>query len=137
MDGCNQGEGLWAYLRIHLWFTRTTARGRSLRSAGIMNPPRCKHEHEIYAAIEKWEERYRTLQKDHRELELPDTGGKIEQLLGRVYSGSRAPHHVYGVMTLGGGPLQFHVSVAVATRLVCLSKNVVPPMVVHGRAGIN
>ena len=25
MDGCNQGEGLWAYLRILLWFTRTTA----------------------------------------------------------------------------------------------------------------
>ena len=46
MDGCNQGEGLWAYLRIHLWFTRTTVQGRSLRRAGIMNPTRCKHEHE-------------------------------------------------------------------------------------------
>ena len=68
MDGCNQGEGLWAYLRIHLWFTRTTAQGSSLRRAGITNPPRCKHEHEISAAIEKWEERYRTLQKDDREL---------------------------------------------------------------------
>ena len=73
MDGCNQGEGLWAYLRIHLWFTRTTAQGRSLRRAGIMNPTRCKHEHEISAAIEKWEERYRTLQKDDRELDLPDS----------------------------------------------------------------
>ena len=47
MDGCNQGDGLWAYLRIHEWFTRTTAQGRSLRRAAIMNPPRCKHEHEI------------------------------------------------------------------------------------------
>jgi hypothetical protein len=24
MDGCNQGSGLWAYLRIRLWLTRTT-----------------------------------------------------------------------------------------------------------------
>lgn len=52
MDACNQGEGLSAYLRIHLWFTRTTAQGRILRQAGIINPPRCKHEHEISAAIE-------------------------------------------------------------------------------------
>ena len=73
MDGHNQGEGLWADLRIHLWFTRTTAQGRSIRRAAIMNPPRCKHEHEIPAAIEKWDERYRTLKKDDRELELPDS----------------------------------------------------------------
>ena len=58
MDGCNQGEGLWAYLRIHLWFTRTTEQGKSSRRAAIMNPSRCKHEHEISGAIERWEERY-------------------------------------------------------------------------------
>ena len=51
MEGCQQGEGLWAYLRTHLWFTRNTAQGRSVRRAGIMNPARCKHEHEISAAI--------------------------------------------------------------------------------------
>ena len=73
MDGCNQGEGLWAYLRIHLWFTRTTAQGRSVRRAAIMNPARCKHEHEISGAIERWEERYRNVQKDDKELELPDS----------------------------------------------------------------
>ena len=38
-----------------------------------MNPARCKHEHEISAAIEKWEERYRILKEDDRELELPDS----------------------------------------------------------------
>ena len=30
MEGCQQGEGMWAYLRIHLWFTRTTTQGRSM-----------------------------------------------------------------------------------------------------------
>ena len=38
-----------------------------------MNPPKCKHEHEISAAIEKWEERYRILKEDDRQLELPDS----------------------------------------------------------------
>ena len=38
-----------------------------------MNPTKCKHEHEISAAIEKWEERYRVLKEEDRELELPDS----------------------------------------------------------------
>ena len=38
-----------------------------------MNPARCKHEHEISAAIERREERYRILKEDDRELELPDS----------------------------------------------------------------
>ena len=38
LDACHQGEGFWAYLRIHLWFTCTFAQGRSLRRAAIMNP---------------------------------------------------------------------------------------------------
>ena len=37
-DGCNQGEGLRAYMRILLWFRRTTEQGKSLRRAAIMNP---------------------------------------------------------------------------------------------------
>ena len=53
LEGCNQGEGLWAYLRIHLWFTKTTAQGKSVRRSAIMTPTRCKHEHEISAAIER------------------------------------------------------------------------------------
>ena len=38
-----------------------------------MNPSRCKHEHEISGAIDRWEERYRNVQKDDKELELPDS----------------------------------------------------------------
>ena len=38
-----------------------------------MSPARCKHEHEISGAIERWEERYRNVQKDDKELELPDS----------------------------------------------------------------
>ena len=73
MEDCAQGEGLYAYFRIHSWFTRTTAQGKNLRLAAIMNPPRCKYEHEIFAAIGKWEERYRILEDDGRELELLDS----------------------------------------------------------------
>ncbi len=38
-----------------------------------MNPARCKHEHEISGAIERWEERCRNVQKDDKELELPES----------------------------------------------------------------
>ena len=44
LESCNQGEGLWAYLRIHLWFTRTTDQGRSMRRAKNMTPTKCTHE---------------------------------------------------------------------------------------------
>ena len=38
-----------------------------------MNPTRCKQEHEVSAAIEGLEERYRILNEDDREFELPDS----------------------------------------------------------------
>ena len=69
MEGCQQRGGLGAYLGIHWWF----AQGRSVRRAGVMNPSRCKQEHEVSAAIERWGERYRILKEDDRELELPDS----------------------------------------------------------------
>ena len=72
LEGCNQGEGLWAYVRIHLWFTRSTDQSRSMRRAAILNPSKCQYEHEISAAIERWEEKYRTLKEDDREIEFPD-----------------------------------------------------------------
>ena len=72
MKACNQGDGLWAYKRLHKWFTRTTAQGKSVRRSAILNPTRCAHEHEISAAIEEWEERYRILQEEDRTLDLPD-----------------------------------------------------------------
>ena len=73
LESCNQGEGLWAYLRIHLWFTRTTDQGRSMRRAKIMMPTKCTHEHDISAAVERWEEQCRNLCEDDRESVLPDS----------------------------------------------------------------
>ena len=60
-------------MRIHLWFTRTTAKGRSVRRAGIMNETKCKNEREKSAAIERLEQRCRILKEDDRELGLPDS----------------------------------------------------------------
>ena len=37
-----------------------------------MNPTRCNHEHEISAAIEEWEERYRHLKEEDSTLDLPE-----------------------------------------------------------------
>ena len=37
-----------------------------------MNPSRCNHEHEISAAIEEWEERYRNLKEEDSTLDLPE-----------------------------------------------------------------
>ena len=56
LESCTQGKGLWAYIRIHSWFTRTTDQGQSMRRAAVMQPPKCTHEHEISAAIARWEE---------------------------------------------------------------------------------
>ena len=38
-----------------------------------MAPTRCKHEHEISAAIERWEEKYCILKEEGEELESPDS----------------------------------------------------------------
>ena len=38
-----------------------------------MNLLRCRHEHEISTAIEKWEERYRILKEEDKESELPES----------------------------------------------------------------
>ena len=73
MESCTQGEGRWAYVRVHPWFTRTTDQGRSTRRAAIMRPPKCTHEHEISAATERWDEKYRALRDDDREMEFPDS----------------------------------------------------------------
>ena len=38
-----------------------------------MDPPQCKHDHEISQAIEEWEERYRILKDEDKESELPES----------------------------------------------------------------
>ena len=36
----------------------------------VMMPEPCKHDYEIAAAVEEWEERYRTLKEEDQESEL-------------------------------------------------------------------
>ena len=50
LESCNQGEGLWAYLRIHMWLTLTTDR-QSMRRAAVMQPAKCQHDHQIPAVV--------------------------------------------------------------------------------------
>ena len=73
LKSVNQGEGVWAYIRIHHWFSRTTDQGKNARRLAIMDPPQCKHDHEISQAIEEWEERYRILKDEDKESELPES----------------------------------------------------------------
>ena len=54
MEGWAQGEGPWAYFRIHLVFTRATAQGRSLRRAAIMSPARLMRWSEIDRMATVW-----------------------------------------------------------------------------------
>ena len=67
-----QGEGLWAYVRVHGWFNQTTEQGMINRRMGIMNPDPVKNDWELSTAIEKWEEKYRTITEDLQEEGLPD-----------------------------------------------------------------
>ena len=53
-NSAGQGEGLWAYIRVHQWYNKTTELGRTNRLIGIMRPDACKHEYEIAGAVEKW-----------------------------------------------------------------------------------
>ena len=73
LKSVNQGEGLWAYIRIHHWFSRTTDQGKNARRLAIMDPPQCKHDYEISQAIEDWEERYRILKDEDKESALPES----------------------------------------------------------------
>ena len=68
VNSAEQGEGMWAYIRVHQWFNKTTELGKMSRVIDIMRPEACKHEHEIAGAIEKWERNYRrTIEEDKAE----------------------------------------------------------------------
>ena len=69
----HQGEGLWAYVRSHQWFSKTTDQGKNNRRMLVMNPEPCKYDHEIAAAVEEWEERYRILKEEDKESELSES----------------------------------------------------------------
>ena len=66
------GEGLWAYVKLHQWFTKTTLQGQTNNRLRIMQPIAPKHDHEVAGAVERWEERYRMLMEEEGEDELPE-----------------------------------------------------------------
>ena len=72
VNSAEQGEGLWAYIRVHQWFNKTTELGKMSRVIDSMRPEACKHEHEIAAAIEKWERNYRRIIEEDKADPLPE-----------------------------------------------------------------
>ena len=67
------GDGLWAFVKLHAWFSRTTEAGITNRLIAIMKPEQCKKEFEVAAAVEKWEENYRRLREEHGVDELKES----------------------------------------------------------------
>ena len=53
-------DGLMGYMRIHKWFTETSGRGLVDRKRAVMRPNEAK-DHEMFTAIEAWEEELREL----------------------------------------------------------------------------
>ena len=72
ISGVQQGEGLWAYIRMHRWFKQTTEQGMINRRTSIMDPDPIKQDHMLASGIERWEERYRSLVEEEKEDELPE-----------------------------------------------------------------
>ena len=64
-------EGLWAYIKVHQRFTKTSLQGQKDDRLRIMQPIGPKHDHEEAGAVERWEERYRMLLEEGGEDELP------------------------------------------------------------------
>ena len=58
---------------MHNFFCKTTEQGKNDRRSMIINPDPCKHEWQIAAAIEEWEERYRILKDEDKESALPES----------------------------------------------------------------
>ena len=57
---------------MHRWFRQTTEQGMINRRTNIMKPDLVKHDYQLAGAIERWEERYRTLVEEEGEEELPE-----------------------------------------------------------------
>ena len=68
------GDGLWAFVKLHSWFSRTTEAGITNRLISIMKPDQCKKEFEVAAAVQKWEQNYRRLREEHNVDELTAHG---------------------------------------------------------------
>ena len=44
------GEGLWAHIKLHQWFTKTTLQGQTSNRLRIMQPIAPKQDHEVAGA---------------------------------------------------------------------------------------
>ena len=69
-NSVRDGEGLWAYVKLHQWFTKTTLQVQTNNRLRIMQPIAPKHDHEIAGAVERRGERYRMLMEEEGEGEL-------------------------------------------------------------------
>ena len=63
-----EGEGLYGYVLLHSWFTRTTDQGKDKLHQMIMNPEKCKHEWDIARSIEEWEDKYKRMVSQYGEI---------------------------------------------------------------------
>ena len=43
INSAKQGEGLFAFVRMHCWFNKTTDLGKTNRRIDVMKPAQCKH----------------------------------------------------------------------------------------------
>ena len=64
ISGATQGEGLWAYVRLYKWFSRTSSLGLIQRRRALLQPTQCKHDWEVSTEVEKWETRLRRLETE-------------------------------------------------------------------------
>ena len=67
LNSVGDGEGLWGFIRIHQWFSKTTQQGKVINRVRIMQPEPPKHDYEVAGAVEKWEERYRQMVEEQGE----------------------------------------------------------------------
>ena len=44
INGAMHGDGLWAYIKAHQWFIKTSEQGRTNRLTEMMKPHPCKHD---------------------------------------------------------------------------------------------
>ena len=77
VKGAGQGEGLWAYLRLYKWFSKTSSLGLIQRRRALLQPGRCKHDLDVSAEIENWEESLRALEVEEGNTEKMGDKSKI------------------------------------------------------------
>ena len=66
------GEGLWAYIKLHQRFTKTTGQGQACNRLRIMQPMLLEHDHKAAGAVERWEGRCRMLLEEDGEDKLTE-----------------------------------------------------------------